>query len=587
MDLSGLSEILDAAPTYLNLPGQRLAVGRFSEPRVDGTDQAGAFIVAFDVSASPATLALLPFGGGQGCRTGRADSFQTSPFSARSSFEAYEQYITDVSGTDRQLHFVDSSCKEPLAPIDATNRFAINPAQPFTDPPGFLVRTNSGDLVFVEPWVPEKTTVASGVASVSVTPKQVWTLENVTDPATGITRGQVVVRDLLFNELARFGTNVSQLTVRTSSPVEAAFIDIGARTASSMTGVTEALANGNVATTREGPPTTAGSPATLASTPAGGELFLVTDALETPKSIDTDACGPNLPSGYGGLAYVSPCETRNLVLYGAADQSDQDKDTATERYPLGEFALGPPAVRFLGNTGYYFFVAQPDPKQTNGALYGGAIGSEPVHIADHPTLSSFVPRVTTRSDTFQFIVDVTTVNKSQVGTLVAWTPKGTLTTLSQNVEEVDGNVGVVNFDGTTGDLVEIHASAVSSPLASGVPSGGVSSSSVGLAVIADASGSVGTLLVSGPDTIDLEPAATQVATSSFDFVESLSGVAYLHDYDETTGEGTLGVRVIDTGDTFDAGIRASEWEEVGWPQPGILYVVPSGSKEGIWFASLK
>src|SRR6185295_4159631 len=102
----------------------------------------------------------------------------------------------------------------------------------------------------------------------------------------------------------------------------------------------------------------------------------------------------------------------------------------------------------------------------------------------------------------------------------------------------------------------------------------------------------GTLLVAPADTTDFEQVAKKVTVDelgngSIAFLQSLTAIAYLHDFDGESGTGVLGVRLIETGDTFDVGIRASEWLEAGWPEPGMLYVSPEGDAAGIWFARLR
>jgi hypothetical protein len=79
----------------------------------------------------------------------------------------------------------------------------------------------------------------------------------------------------------------------------------------------------------------------------------------------------------------------------------------------------------------------------------------------------------------------------------------------------------------------------------------------------------------------------ELNNGSVTFLRSFPGIGYLRDFDEQSGTGILGARIIETGDTFDVGIRASEWQEYGWPEPGILYVAPEGDTAGIWFARLR
>jgi hypothetical protein len=140
--------------------------------------------------------------------------------------------------------------------------------------------------------------------------------------------------------------------------------------------------------------------------------------------------------------------------------------------------------------------------------------------------------------------------------------------------------------------VQVSSASVSGPLAHKVPTQHILSTDIGTAVIADYNGTTGTLLVALPDTTDFEKVTKgvtldELVTGSIGFLQSLNAIGYLHDFDEKSKTGILGARILETGDTFDIGIRASEWGEYGWPEPGILYVAPEGDAAGIWFARLK
>ena len=542
VDFSGLNDLLASNATFLSFPGTRIAPGTFQHPSVDGTDAAGAYFVAFDVSEDTPRLALFPFEGGTGCRTGRADTYRSFAFDfgPRSELPPFVSFLEKIPNSDgtttRRLHLVNPKCEEPLSPVEDSG-FALVPSWSF-DPPGYLAVTSRGDLVFLDPWAPRRETLSTGASSVQLTDQKVWYIEG----------GQVTVRDQSLKLVKRFGTSVTELHVTANDAPRAAFVD-------------------------------------------GTDLYVVSDALEEPKKIDSDVCQVTFADGSSGhaIAYHSPCASGRLVLYTNATRPRTPADD--KKYVLGDTALGAPTVDFVANPGLAFFVSSDDPKADNGALWGGEIGKPPEHIADNPNLGrAKAPLVSNRGGSWQVVVDVS----PNGGRLLSWKPGTAAREVARGVAEVDGTLAIVSYDGTQGDLVEIDGGTVIRTLSRHVPTGGVAAATNGLdlrlAVLSDVASGVGTLSVAPSANAPLERIATGVPASGsvngFYFVQNLDAYGYLHDYDVKEGVGTLGVRVNATGDTFDVGIRASDWFEVGWPEPGVWYVIPSGKKAGIWFARL-
>jgi hypothetical protein len=569
IDFSGLSDLFDSTATYLDLPGRRVAAGHFSRVSVDGTDTAGAYVTAKEPYNGALRLAIFPFAGGNGCRTGRADLYQTSPFGPRSSLPPFISFVEKVrepkfsrgkgggllraasGGNAYLLHLVNPHCQEPLSPLDDKN-FPIDVPGGLQ---GYLALSDSGNLVFFEPWAPKETVIASGVSGTTLTEDKIWSIES----------GQLVVRNFAFDVLGQFGTDVKEFDVVDSTITRAAFID-------------------------------------------GADLFTVTDKLETPTQVASDACsaGPAakdhlvgrkkfFPSGWRGMgvSYYTPCkilsdgtrapdDSRSLVLYGSAHRSDKGPGVTDQEYALGGGAVGDPLIGYSGDDAFAFFVTNTTPP----ALYGSALGKLPEHIADQPEIRSNAPAVSLVGSEWQARVDFPG-GTGTVGRLIRWKSAASVRELARGLEEMDSPLAIVNYDGKLGDLVRIDDAGVSRILARGVPRQGIVSDTNGLAAISDSDGSAGTLIVAPPDSTAFEKVAKGVHVGTFQFIQNLRAVAYLRDFDSKAGAGTLGVRVIETGDTFDVGVRASEWQEVGWPQPGILYVVPDGDRAGIWFAQLK
>jgi hypothetical protein len=549
VDLSGLNQLFSSDPTYLSLPGSRIAGGYYSDVSIVGTNASGAYVAAFDSSsASQIVISIFPFSGGKGCSTGSARRYLTLDFGVRSTVPpilGFQEPTQD--GT--YLHFASLDCKEGVPPLLDRN-WPLSAT--FDDPPGYLALDGHGSLVFSEPWKRRQTTVAEAVRGPHVYQDKIWAIEGT----------HLVVRDKKFEMLAEYGTNVTEYDFAPSPVTRVAYVD------------------GTCA------------PGTI---PCSGDLYVVTDALEDPKRIDSDACNVVFPARWGGLGmgYTSPCAERRSVVYGSVHRNDPGPGVSDVRVVVGDSMLGSADVDFLGNDAYVFYVKATDPKAINGELWGGKLGTSVAHVADSPTRDSRgAPALDKVGSGFRFTADYDDMT-TRVGRLVAWTPGSELVELATGVVQVVAPVAIVNFDGTVGDLVAFQGVTVSKPLAHRVPKQRVLIDDPGIAVVTDFDGKSGVLRVAPAGTTDFEKIASGVTPAEFGdgrvaFLQSLGGIGYLHDLDPANGVGILGARIIETGDLFDIGVRATEWGEYGWPEPGILYVSPEGEgKSGIWFARLR
>lgn len=542
VDLSGLNQLFSSDPTYLSLPGQRIGGGKFSGASIVGTNVSGAHVIAFDSRAAPTVLTIFPIGGGKGCSTGPARGYQPLDFGVRSTVPAIVGYH-EVSGSDTLLHLITLDCKEGLPPIKDKG-FPLDVT--FDDPPGYLAVDTTGNLTFMEPWNKKQTIIAEGVSGTRVVQNKLWSIES----------GALVVRDMKRSELARFGTNVTEFDIAQNSVVHVAYID-----------------------------------ATCAAdaSPCEGDLYEVTDALDTPEKVDSNACDVVFPTRWGGLgvSYRSPCADRTSVVYGSTTMDD----TPAEKITVGPSILGTPDVDFMGKTPYVFYARADDPKGTP-TLYGGVLGQDLESIADNVTRDSNrgAPIVDKVGSSFRMTVEFD--GTLHAGRLVTWSKGQPLTDVAANVAQINGSVAIVDFDGSTGNLVALQGATVSTPLAHAVPRQHVLIDDPGIALVANYDGDRGTgdLLVAPAGTTDFEKIAKGITLDEMTngdvlFLQSFGGIGYLHDFDGNTG--VFGARIIETGDSFDVGVRASEWVEAGWPEPGILYLSPEGDGAGIWFARLR
>jgi hypothetical protein len=549
VDLSGLNQLFSSDPTYLSLPGERIGSGKFSDVSIVGTNASGARVVAVDARGADPVLTIFPFGGGKSCSTGpTATSANPLDFGVRSDVPPIVGY-QERTDSGLLLHLITLDCKEGLPPLPDKN-WPLSGT--FDDPPGYLAIDSSANLTFLEPWKGKQTVVAPNTHNTRVVnDKQIWSIEG----------GKLVVRDMQLNMLAQYGANVTEFDFTPDSTARAAYVD-----------------------------------ATCApdATPCGGDLYVVPDTLGEAKKVDSDACHVIFPVRWGGLgvSYWSPCADHHPVVYGRATASSDALSTEA-RFVLGTSIAGSPDVDLMGDTVYAFYVeTHGDPKAGNGTLRGGPLGQPAVDIAERPARDGArsAPIIAKTGSAWRVEVDYD--SKAGVGRLVTWSPDAGLTEVATNVGQISGSVAVVDYNGTIGNLVHISGSTISKPLARRVPVQRILVDTLGIAVVANYDGTHGDLMLAPAGTNDFEKVASGVSPDQLQdgtvaFLQSLSAIAYLHDFDTDTGVGVLGARLIETGDTFDVGIRASEWGEYGWPEPGILYVSPEGDAAGIWFARLR
>src|SRR5262249_31794930 len=155
---------------------------------------------------------------------------------------------------------------------------------------------------------------------------------------------------------------------------------------------------------------------------------------------------------------------------------------------------------------YVFYVKADDPKAVNGELWAGQLGQSLEHIADDPGRDGRNgPAVDKAGSGFRFTADYDP--DSQLGRLVTWMPGSPIVEIATRLQQIAGPVAVVNFDGTVGDLVGLHGSTVTKPLAHGVPDQRILVDTPGIAVVTDYDGKRGTLRVAPGASTDFEKVA--------------------------------------------------------------------------------
>ncbi len=119
----------------------------------------------------------------------------------------------------------------------------------------------------------------------------------------------------------------------------------------------------------------------------------------------------------------------------------------------------------------------------------------------------------------------------------------------------------------------------------------------GTAAITNAKGSIGDLTLlryptdTAPGPESPRVIASNVPTSGFRFFDAMNALAFMENWSTDTNTGTSTGTLIVHELALDARTKVSdevrEFQEVQWPAEGIMYIVPSGDRQGIWVAKAK
>jgi hypothetical protein len=115
----------------------------------------------------------------------------------------------------------------------------------------------------------------------------------------------------------------------------------------------------------------------------------------------------------------------------------------------------------------------------------------------------------------------------------------------------------------------------------------------GSAVITNATSGVGELqLMRMPNPTSPGPAqpvtlATGVPVGRVALFEEMTAIGYLENWDKTLGQGRLAVQELSLGALTNISDEVSDFQELKWPSPGVIYVIDRGDRAGIWVAKAK
>jgi hypothetical protein len=436
------------------------------------------------------------------------------------------------------VQFVGFDCKPRLEPLPN----ASLPDVPFprSKPKGLLTLGADGELSLVDARNGRLVSVADDVSTGRSEGKFLWTLEE----------GVVVVYDEALEEVASWGSNVRELVVRG-----------GAQDPSAILVDDEGLSFVSVKT---------------------GEKTPVSETGCAPASL-----------GSGVIAYFDPCETRTLQLSIPGSSLLAEEERVTLTVADGVSNHQGTQVSFREGSGIVLFlVGEPD--SATGELHAARLIGDETTAQDDQVLAPqalfaggnifadwngssgrlVVPSYDEADDALAVtgLVDVA----SDVARVFG----GTLTSERGILE---------NFDGATGDLSVVSASGdtyETRKLASGVPlqDQTVEVETGDFAFVGDFDGTSGTPYLVHDGKV--RAVGKKAFPGTLRFLAQPRAIAYLAD-NGTPGTARLKVWLIDAELDFHVAERVTEYRELPWPSPGLLYAVPDGDAAGIWFAKAR
>ncbi len=549
-DVGGSLTNPDAA--LLDRPGRKIASGQFHNLLIDGSIDEGGRVIALKKREDGQDLVIIPYLKGDSCSI--PSVFNFGRLSSRVDIELKGLLTVqgDIDNDGRgAISFVDFNCKKAFEGLPhAALPQVLFPAAP---PRGILALTGTEELYFADAVNRQLTAVSTQVSQARSFLDELWSVE----------QGELVVRDQDLNERTRFGKNISFFELTGGKKIEVAFMDDdGLSTWSEAEGVT-----------------------------------LLSSTGCAPTSWDANT-----------IAYFDPCESRKLAIHTIGSNIGAST----------EF------VRLVGPEGVV---------QTEEAIVSWGRGKRPSEISfllgdaganrGKLLLAEVSPFQADEDPKFAFTTQTMAEENAHLegghmylnwdntsGTLVRYLrdKEGTseimgLVELADGVIQIPGGSpfsrrGVLaEFDGVTGTLTHLslkNDQVVRTPLATSVP---VQLPTIDFetgrtAFIGESSdGFTGTLFITPPTDatsapLDPKPVATNVQINSMRFLDQPAAIAYFY-RKEGARYPQLRAWLIDSGITLTVHERVSEYRTVPWPAPGILYAVPDGSAQGLWFSKAR
>jgi hypothetical protein len=522
-------QLLDPDVQGIDAPGKRWVAGPHFDLNILA-DQTGKRYAA--ARNTDGELLLIDFEEENFCRAGKAVRY-TDAVRARARPALVplldEREVGAGQPPELVLTFTSFDCQRSAFSVPVSGLPSrVLEGMPTGSGTNLLVRSPEGGLLLVDPWEQRTQQVAESVRG--------------DDPTLAfghflwVDRGVIVISDEHVKPIALVGRDVVAVT---ASPEDAQLAFI------------EAADDG-----------------------AGGTLYTV-DARgsQEPVQVASDACNMRYLTlnGRRQLSYLSPCAERQLVLRDVTDSSTRviDRNVA-----------GPPSVRNLSGQSILTYVTTDTTDAVAGTLWLLTPTGEKVVIAENTRIG---PSTVSGDGGLLTVLDWASTG----GRLVEWKPDA-LTEVAQGVIELaplgrldnDDITLLGNFDGVTGDLLQLRSDLSTEILARGVPTRAGNAD----AFLANFEGEMGDLMLLDRSDGSSEPLGSGVGRGAFIFTQQFRAVLMLAARDAETRTNTLRMHLLRARRDYVLHDGVTEAREVAFPNPGILYNVVTGDDAGIWFA---
>ncbi len=538
----------DAA--LIDAPGRRIGEGRFRNLTVDGTFDEGGHVVALQDSEDGSQVVVLPYPEGSSCTVAPAVSFEriTSRISVELPGVFAVQADEDKNGRGT-IKLVNFDCEEVYPNIvDARLPKTLFPS---SEPEGVLSINGEGSLLMINPALDALREIDSGISLARTSREYIFARKD----------GKLVVFDQQLKKLDTFGTGVGDFVVGQGSRTSLAFYE--------------------------------------------GTQLSVWSEEDGVTHLSDAACEATF-WGNDVLAYYEPCEERRLRVHVLRSQLTEDSSS-------DDFVtlIGPDQVASLderatmwgvnGDTTELLVLLSKDPSR-KGKLVRASLPSKLEEDASEIELE--VEQLSEENQVAAFLNSEVLLNfDGAVGDLVEFerdedgAPQSSVVLAEKVVRFLGGSIyspqGILsNYDGVVGDLVQLERAQEgevdSTTLLSDVPtqSSTTEPETGRWTVLGDSKdGATGTLYLSESSRGPLNAIAEDVWVNTARFLEEPRGVSYLAG--EEDGYAQLQVYLIESGLTITIHNKVNEYRVLPWPSPGILYAVPEGEDQGLWYAKAR
>lgn len=548
------SSLTNPDAALLDHPGRKLADGLFRQLLIDGSLDEGGHVIALRENEDGQQLAIIPYLENDSCFLKPAVAVDR--LSSRVDVELpgilSVQRTQDENGRG-DISFVNFNCEDAFEGFTGSRLPQL--AFPASKPRGLLGMTGAGELYLVEPGNKRTVYISTGATQASSSDDKLWTLED----------GQLVIRDDELKVLDRMGSGVELYTLTAGSWLTVAFMD------------------------------------------EDGLSFW--NEVEGVTHISSSACNPT-SWGSDTLAYFDPCEERKLNLYTRGTRIGVDADYVRLVGPKGIRDLDQHIATDWGSgitTSHLSFIAG-ESEVPSGDLLLASI-QPGVELQDDELTIELETQVLAKGNANIRSGNIILNWNGVAGDLVEYETEDDeivdLIPVADAVAQLPGGNtysprGVLShFDGTTGDLrvysrkVTKDGTTITSELiAKGVPiqPQTVEPDTGRMAFVGDSSdGQTGTLYLgrnAGEDPTRLQALEDHVLLNTARFLDQPRGLAYLVRAKGTT-EARLRVWLIDSEIKLTVHKNVHEYRTVPWPAAGILYAVPNGDDQGLWFSKAR